>query len=145
MLMSSYTSSTSDFSQTSISPSLPEDQHCHKCFYKLIHIFEISSQETDGPPDGKRQQNQIKKQSYLTCEAVGALAGVSWRRGWLTCCDACCSIQTAVWLYQAGIAYILTKLSNPSWGTNTLQENNTLFVWVCQSRDLFSIVFSSST
>ena len=118
------------FPQASISHSWPCDQPSH-IFWDMLPI--------DRRTDGKGQKKQLRKQSYLTCEAEGAFAGVLWRRWRLTSCNACGSIQTAVWLYQAGIAYVLTKLSNPSWGTNTLQENS--MKCVCdQSRAQYTCV-----
>lgn len=115
----------SDFPQTSISHSVP--QPSHKGLWKLIHFLRY-------PANRQMEwgQKPIIKQSYLTCEAEGAYAGVLWGRWWLTCCNTCGSIQTPVWFYQAGIAYILTKLSNPSWGTDTLQENSTIYMWIIQ-------------
>lgn len=103
---------------------MPHEQPSHKGLYKSIHMLRILP--TDRQME--RGKKQIIKQIFLTCEAGRAFAGVLWRGWWLTCCSACGSIQTAVWFYQAGIAYILTKLSNPSWGTNTLQQNSTIFV-----------------
>lgn len=142
MLLSSYTSSTSEFPQTSISHSWPRDQPSH-----ILWDMLPTDRRTDRWKGAKKQ---IIKQSYLTCEAEGAFAGVLWRRWWLTSCNACGSIQTAVWFYQAGIAYVLTKLSNPSWGTNTLQENSIKYVcdqgraqytWVCiRAKICFSLI-----
>lgn len=110
-----YASSTSKFPQTLISCSFPKDKASRErldntcTFWDILPTAEIKL---------------ITKQSYLTCETKGAFAGVLWGRWWLTCCNACGSIQTAFWFNQAGIADILAKLSNPSWGTNTLQENS---------------------
>lgn len=76
----------------------------------------------------EKEQEEIIKQRYLTCKAKGTFAGILRGRCWLICCNACCPIQTAVWLYLTGITHILTIFSNPTWGTNTLQECRKLFI-----------------
>lgn len=92
------------------------------CCYKLTNILRHTA---DRRCKGMKTGNESKN---LTCEAEGAVAGVLWGGCWLTYCSTCGSIQTDVWFHQAGIADILAKLSNPSWGTNTLQENSIILV-----------------
>lgn len=113
---------------TSRHPS-PRDQPSHKGLDKSIHILRCPANgQTDRQVDTWEGAITGRKEKYLTCEAEGAFAGVLWGGRWRTRCDARGSIQTSVWFYQTGVAYVLTELSDPSRGTDTLQENSPVFV-----------------
>lgn len=119
-----FTCSTSDF-PPNINQSLASQPTFPKGFVPTDPYFEISRRQSDR---WKVAKKQIIRQRYLTCEAEGAFADVLWGGWWLTSCNARGAIHAAVRVYQAGITYILTKLSKPSWGTNTLEANSKIFL-----------------
>lgn len=94
------------------------------CSSKPIHIFLSMNCQTDS---GTKTAKQKTKHAHFTCEAERAPAGILRGGRGLTHCNASGAVQTAVWLYQAGVPDILAKLPDPSRGTSALQERGTIF------------------